>query len=161
MSPTLDLEALCLDDQSRVKLDFLGEEARFHHIGMVVRCIKAVSPRSTVIDDPIQGVSVALVLINGLPVELIEPRGANSPVAKSLERGVKLLHVCYAVPNLKAAIRTCRKHGFHCIQGPVPARAFGNANIAWVYSRQYGLFELCENSNTSATHEDGAGEALS
>jgi len=132
-----------------IEFDFFGDGARLHHLGVAVRSIEEVSPSSETITDPIQKVTVAFVRVNGIPFELIEPNGDHSPITRSLEKGVKLLHVCYSVPDLEMVIKACRKHGFHCIERPVPAVAFDNRKIAWVYSSQYGLFELLEDPGTS------------
>ena len=146
MLTALGREQWSVQGQSMVKCDFFGEGARFHHLGIVVRSIKNASPQSEPITDPIQQVAVAFVCVNGLSVELIEPCGEHSPVLRSLNEGVKLLHVCYIVPDLPVGISICRKHGFHRVRQPVPARAFGNAKITWVFSNRYGLFELLEDS---------------
>lgn len=149
MLTALGMEQRCVQGQSMVKFDFFGQGARFHHLGIVVRSIKDVSPQSVPIADPIQQVAVAFVCVNGLSVELIEPCGEQSPVLRSLNEGVKLLHVCYVVPDLPVGIGISRKHGFHCIRQPVPARAFGNAKITWMYSNRYGLFELLEDAGVT------------
>jgi len=127
-----------------VELNFFGEHAKFHHIGIAVKSIKDVSPSSEMITDFGQNVSVALVTVNGVKIELIEPCGDKSPITESLNKGVKLLHICYTVSDIEIAIKECRKHGFHCIARPVPAAAFNNEKIAWVYSKKYGLIELLE-----------------
>lgn len=154
MSTALGMEPWCVQGQSTVKFDFFGEGARFHHLGIVVRSIKDVSPKSEPITDPIQQVAVAFVCVNGLSVELIEPCGEQSPVLRSLNEGIKLLHVCYIVPDLPVGINICRKHGFHCVRQPVSARAFGNAKITWVYSNRYGLFELLEDTRVTGGESD-------
>lgn len=124
-------------------LNFFGEDARFHHIGIAVKSIKDVSPSSKIITDPIQKVHVAFVSLNGVETELIEPYGDNSPISESLMKGIKFLHICYAMPDIEKTIKECRKYRFHCIANPMPAVALNN-NIAWVYSNQFGLFELLE-----------------
>ena len=129
-----------------IDLDFFGSDTKFHHIGLATKSIETLSPSSEVIFDPIQKVSVAFVRLNGVDLELIEPSGDDSPVTKSLESGVKLLHICYEVNDIRNAIQKCRSHGFHCIAQPVPATAFDDREIAWVYSRAYGLVELLARS---------------
>jgi methylmalonyl-CoA/ethylmalonyl-CoA epimerase len=129
-----------------IEYEFFGEGARFEHIGVAVKSIERISPGSEVTTDPVQKVSVAFVSVHGMELELIEPSGDDSPVMGSLRKGVKWLHLCYAVPDIDAAIAECRNHGFHCIARPVPAAAFEQRRIAWVYSSEYGLFELLEDS---------------
>lgn len=126
-----------------ITLNFFGKEAKFHHIGVAVKSIKDVSPTGEIILDSVQKVRVSLVQLHGIKLELIEPSGDDSPVVKSLKEGTKLVHICYTVDNIEKAVNECRRHGFLCISRPVPSAAFKN-NIVWVYSSEYGLFELLE-----------------
>lgn len=130
-----------------VKLNFFGDNAKLHHIGIAVKSIIDASPSSKVVIDHMQNVAVAFVLVNNVVIELIEPRGRDSPVYQSLRKGLKLLHMCYEVPDLTLAINHSKHFGFHRIAGPTPAAAFEGRKIAWVYSSKYGLFELLQSSN--------------
>lgn len=121
-----------------------GEGAKFHHVGLGVSAIEKLSPESTPVEDPIQKVRVAFIELNGMIVELLEPVGEDSPVRQSLEKGSKLLHLCYTVPDMDVALKHSRQFGFRCIRKPVPAVAFNNRRIAWIFSLQYGLIELLE-----------------
>ena len=124
------------------ELNAFGAGARFHHTGLVLKSIEAVSPGSETTFDPIQKVKIAFVSLNGAHLELLEPVGDDSPVKKGLESGARLVHLCFEVPDLAAAIEKGRAHGFHRIGGPVPAVVFDGREIAWVFSRTYGLVEL-------------------
>jgi len=126
------------------KYNFFGDDAVFHHIGMAVPLISDISPGSQPVKDDIQKVFVAFISLNGVNIELIEPDGSDSPVALSIKKGIKLLHICYEVVNIDEALNECRKYKFHCIARPQPASAFNDNKIAWVYSKHYGLFELLE-----------------
>lgn len=123
---------------------FFGKAAKFHHIGMAVNSIREMSPSSEVFVEKTQRVSLAFMLLNGVRIELLEPFGDNSPIARSLRDGVKLLHLCYEVPDLESAVEHCRRAGFHRVSRPVPAPVFDNRRIVWVFSKDYGLFELVE-----------------
>jgi methylmalonyl-CoA/ethylmalonyl-CoA epimerase len=123
---------------------YFGAHARFHHLGLAVRSIREASPDSEVLVNRTQGVRYAFVCINGIPVELLEPLGDRSPIAASVSRGLKLLHVCYQVPDLEAAVQTSRAAGFHRMGPPVTAPEFDNCRIVWLFSRHLGLFELLE-----------------
>lgn len=125
-------------------LDYLGSGARFHHVGVVVNAIREVFPTCQPTYDPLQGVNVAFVSLNGFHLELIEPAGEDSPVSLSLKKGIKLLHVCYEVDDIEAALCKCRQHDFHIIRRPLPATAFDQHRIAFVFSRTFGLVELLE-----------------
>ncbi len=129
------------------QLNFFGPQARFHHLGIAVRSISEACPELEQVEDPIQGVAVAFAQIDGLSIELVQPATVGSPVDANLRKGVKLIHICMEVPALDAAVTECRQHGFHRISKPVPARAFDQRRIVWVFSKTYGLFELLENPN--------------
>jgi methylmalonyl-CoA/ethylmalonyl-CoA epimerase len=97
-----------------------------------------------VVFDPIQRVRVAFVDLAGTTIELIEPVGDDSPVRLSLEKGTKLVHLCFEVPGLEAALTAAAGHGFHVLGAPAPAVAFAGRRIAWCFSKTFGLVELLE-----------------
>jgi methylmalonyl-CoA/ethylmalonyl-CoA epimerase len=124
-----------------------GDDAVFDHVGLAVPSIAATlgpGGEADIFSDDIQKVSVAFIQMNGLSVELIEPLGEKTPVALSLKKGQQLVHLCFRVPDIEAAIQKGRENGFHCIARPVPAVAFNNRKIAWLFSRIYGLIEILE-----------------
>jgi len=127
------------------ELDMFGPHAAFHHLGLAVKSIKnAVTNDVEIVSDEIQRVSVAFVRMNGINIELIEPLAENTPITSSLKRDVRLVHMCFTVPDIREAIQRGRANGFHCIAKPVPAVAFGGKQIAWLFSKTYGLVELLE-----------------
>ena len=138
------LVSIGLDYMGMLELDFFGEDARFDHVGLVVRSISAMCPDQQSIKDPIQKVLVLFTKLNGVKIELIEPLGEESPVADSLRKGMRLLHICYSVPHLENTLTGCKAHGFHLLARPVPATAFDMRKIAWVFHKHFGLFELLE-----------------
>jgi methylmalonyl-CoA/ethylmalonyl-CoA epimerase len=113
---------------------------------MGVSSIRALDPSAEPVFEPSQGVHLAFLTANGVLVELIEPAGDDSPISRGLRQGVKLLHLCFEVPDLDRAIAHSRQQGFHRIRAPQAVGVFGERRIAWVFSRQYGLFELLEAS---------------
>jgi len=124
--------------------NFFGEGAEFEHAGIAVRSISATVHGVNKTEDPIQKVNVAFIYINNVKIELIEPIAEKSPITKILEKGQSLYHLCFRVPDMQKALETARKHGFHSIAAPVPAKAFDDNKVAWVFSKVYGLFELIE-----------------
>lgn len=124
--------------------EFFGPLARLHHVGVAVRSIGAVDPSLAVVPDPRAGVSMAFLDLHGVTLELLEPLGERSPIAKNLREGTKFLHLCYEVPDLKAAIAESRKFGFHRVQEPEPRDVYDRRRVAWVLSTAYGLYELLE-----------------
>lgn len=127
------------------ELNMFGSEAVFDHIGLAMKSIKdSVESNLEIINDENQKVSVAFVVMSGIKVELIEPFGEKTPITCDLEKGHRLVHLCFQVPDIETAIKKGRENGFHCIAKPVPAKAFGNRQIAWLFSNIYGLVELLE-----------------
>lgn len=121
-----------------------GPTATLHHVGLVVKSITAAWPDAEIFEDPLQKVKVAFVFINDQNLELIEPLSEDSPVSSSLKKGSKLVHLCYLVENIESAIQSAAKEGYRCFGRPVPAVAFEQRRIAWLFHREFGLFELVE-----------------
>lgn len=133
-----------------MELNFFGANARFHHIGMAVHDIHELNQELETWLDPIQKVKVGFVNFNGLPVEFVSPINCGaSPIDQSLKKGNKLIHICFEVPDLHSALEACRAHGFRQVALAVPAVAFNNRKISWVFSNSYGLFELLESTQSA------------
>ena len=58
--------------------------------------------------------------------------------------GVSPYHTCYEVKNLQEAIAQLRQQRFMLVNGPVPACALENREIAFMFNKNYGLIELVE-----------------
>ena len=125
---------------------FFGEDARFHHVGLGVYSIEAAHPGARVLTNQREGVSLAFVDLHGLTVELLEPLGEGSPIARNLQKGARLLHLCFEVPDLEVALERCRPAGFHRLRPPAESPALANRRTVWVFSNEFGLFELLERS---------------
>ena len=100
-----------------------------------------------------QGVRVAMLPVGGPRIELLEPTGADSPVARFLEkRGPGLHHVAVRVPDIRAALARLKGEGARLIDAE-PRLGAGGCLIAFVHPRSAGgvLLELVE--HTPATHE--------
>jgi len=87
---------------------------RLNHIAIAVKDLAAASAvyRDTLgarVSDPLpqpeHGVTVVFIELPNTKVELLEPLGANSPVAKFLEKNADggMHHVCYEVDDIIAA----------------------------------------------------------
>ena len=50
----------------------------------------------------------------------------------------------HEVADIDVAMEQCRPAGFHCLRPPLSSPAYEDRKVAWVYSKQYGLFELLE-----------------
>ena len=87
---------------------------RFNHVAIAVRDLQAASAvyRDTLgaevsepVPQPEHGVTVVFVTLPNTKIELLEPLGADSPIANFLERNPAggIHHVCYEVEDIIAA----------------------------------------------------------
>ena len=99
-----------------------------------------------IIIDPIQNVRLLFLQKDKTPLlELVEPSSDQSPVSKILlKNGSSLYHTCYEVESMEASKNHLRKQGFIIVVNPVPAAAFDNRLICFMYNRFIGLIELLE-----------------
>ena len=68
---------------------------------------------SAPVPQPEHGVTTVFITLPNTKIELIAPLGDNSPIAKFLERnpGGGMHHVCYEVPDIRAARDALRAAG--------------------------------------------------
>jgi len=128
---------------------------RVDHIGIAVRSIAESLPLweealgldfqapEEVAD---QGVTVAVGRAGETRIELLEPAGPESPVARFLEsRGPGIHHVALAVDDLTGALEKLSKRGIPLIDR-APRRGSEGRLIAFVHPRGGSgvLLELCQ-----------------
>jgi methylmalonyl-CoA/ethylmalonyl-CoA epimerase len=101
-----------------------------------------------------QGVNVAMLPAGEPRVELLEPTGPASPVAKFLEkRGPGIHHVAVRVEDIRAALARLKREGARLIDEE-PRTGAGGCLVAFVHPSASGgvLLELVEHSNDSDQH---------
>jgi methylmalonyl-CoA/ethylmalonyl-CoA epimerase len=87
---------------------------RLNHVAIAVKDVAAASARyrdelgaevSAAASLPEHGVTVAFVALPNTKIELLEPLGENSPIAKFLEKNPDggMHHLCYEVDDILAA----------------------------------------------------------
>jgi methylmalonyl-CoA/ethylmalonyl-CoA epimerase len=97
------------------------------------------------VDDPIQQVTVCILgAAGGAEIELIAPRGDQSPVARYLAREIGAYHLCYEVPDIEQALRDVGGKGCLVVSPPVPATVFDGRRIAWFFTPTRQLIEILE-----------------
>lgn len=104
-----------------------------------------------------QGVRVAMLPLGEPRVELLEPTGPDSPVAKFLEkRGAGIHHIAVRVPDIRAALARLREGGARLID-EAPRKGAGGCLVAFVHPSSAGgvLLELVEHAGASGGSEDG------
>jgi methylmalonyl-CoA/ethylmalonyl-CoA epimerase len=95
-----------------------------------------------------QGVRVAMLPAGEPRIELLEPTGENSPVAKFLEkRGPGIHHVAVRVPDIRAALARLKDRGARLIDD-APRVGAGGCLVAFVHPQSAGgvLLELVEHA---------------
>ena len=138
----------------------MDEFLSFHHIGIACRDIDKSKAfyidqgytAAPTMHDPLQRVKVCFLQKKGEPrLELLEPVGEDSPVARTLATaGVTPYHLCYEVEDLDDAIARLRTNRrFLLVNGPVPACAIGGRHVAFMFQKDTGLIELVESSRTT------------
>lgn len=99
-------------------------------------------------DDPIQKVKVSFLSTSEkdvAEVELIAPISSDSPIQSMLAKGGGgAYHLCFETSDMEAALRHAKANGCIVVSGPVPAVAFEDRRIAWIYTQSRQLFELVE-----------------
>ncbi len=99
---------------------------RVHHIGIAVKNLKesaALFERvlglkpSAIEDVPCQQVSEAIYRVGeGIEIDLLEPTGPDSAVARFLERrGEGLHHICFEVDDVNAELKKMEEKGVELI----------------------------------------------
>jgi methylmalonyl-CoA/ethylmalonyl-CoA epimerase len=95
---------------------------RLNHVAIAVRDIAKAAKvyRDTLgaeisetVKQPDHGVSTVFITLPNTKIELLEPLGEGSPINKFLERNPDggIHHVCYEVPDIRAARDTLRAQG--------------------------------------------------
>jgi methylmalonyl-CoA/ethylmalonyl-CoA epimerase len=103
---------------------------RLNHVAVAVRDIRAAAEvyRTTlgatvseIVPQPDHGVSTVFITLPNTKIELLEPLGAASPIAKFLERNADggIHHICYEVDDILAARDQLKAKG---------ARVLGDGN---------------------------------
>jgi len=95
-----------------------------------------------------QGVRVCMLPIGEPRIELLEPTGPASPVAKFLEkRGAGIHHIAVRVADIRATLRRLKEGGARLID-ETPRVGAGNCLVAFVHPTSAGgvLLELVEHA---------------
>jgi methylmalonyl-CoA/ethylmalonyl-CoA epimerase len=95
---------------------------RLNHVAIAVRDIARATKiyrealgaqASAPVQQPEHGVSTVFITLPNTKIELLEPLGDNSPIAKFLERNPDggIHHICYEVSDIRAARDTLQRQG--------------------------------------------------
>jgi methylmalonyl-CoA/ethylmalonyl-CoA epimerase len=134
--------------EQALELDHLGliafelEAAR----GFLERALR-ITRWTEITNDPVLRVAVQFgtAEAGGLIYELIAPLGEDSPIANALRSGKHILnHVAYLTPDLAASGEHLRAEGCWQAGPPLPALAYGGAQVQFWVSPLRFVIELIE-----------------
>ena len=143
---------------------------RIDHIGVAVHSIdearglyEALGLEITAIEEvPAEGVRVAFIPCGESSIELLEPTGVDSPVARFLaRRGPGVHHLCLGTGDVAGADARLRAAGLEVLR-PAPTRGAGGCWVQFVHPKSAGgvLLELSQRPEAAAaTPEPGDGDA--
>lgn len=130
---------------------------RLDHVGIAVASIEEAlgiyralglresGPRETV---ERQGVVTAFLPVGETRLELLQPTGEDSPVARFLaKRGPGVHHLCFAVEDLEATLAELQERGFRLVN-EIPVPGAGSKRVAFLHPSA-GLGVLIELSQTA------------
>jgi methylmalonyl-CoA/ethylmalonyl-CoA epimerase len=135
---------------------------RIDHVGIAVQSIaearktyEALGLHVEEIEEvPHEGVRVALIPCGESRIELLEPLGETSPIAKFLEkRGPGVHHLCLASDDVRGDDAKLRESGFQVLR-PEPTRGAGCCWVQFVHPKSTGgvLLELSEPAEGNEGH---------
>ena len=129
------------------------DRPRIAHVGIAVtdldtavafyRDVLGIEPRSP---ETVDGARILALPFGDAEVELLAPVEADSPVGKFLaKRGPGIHHICYRVPDLDAAIESCRAAGYRLVDER-PRMGAGGRRIAFLHPKSTAgiLLELTD-----------------
>ncbi len=132
-----------------------GPRLDVHHVGVAVPSIDEAlgfyreKLGLDVVDRrelPDRQLSVAFVQAGNTLIELLEPTDPDTTVARFLERrGPGQHHLCYRVPDLRAALADLARRGYELID-PEPRTGAHGHRVAFLHPRSTGgvLTEIVE-----------------
>ena len=125
-------------DHIGIAVDSIDERIEFYEaLGLEVEGYDEV---------PEQGVRVAFLPVGDSRLELLEPTGPNTPIARHLERrGPGLHHVCLRVPDIRAAMVRLADQGYTLLSEEPQIGAHG-CLVCFVHPKSTGgvLLELSQ-----------------
>jgi len=125
-------------DHVGVAVASIEEARRFYEaLGLAIDHVEEV---------PQEGVRVAMIVVGGTRIELLEPTRDDSPVAKFLaKRGPGIHHLCFASSDVRGDDAKLRAAGSELLR-PEPTRGAGGCWVQFVHPKSAGgvLVELSE-----------------
>jgi methylmalonyl-CoA/ethylmalonyl-CoA epimerase len=128
---------------------------RLNHVAIAVADLEAASARyrdslggrvSEPVAVPEHGVTVAFVELPNARIELLQPLGPNSPIARFLERnpGGGMHHLCFEVDEILAARDQLKASGARALGDGAPKIGAHGKPVLFLHPKDFGgtLIEL-------------------
>lgn len=128
---------------------------RLNHVAIAVRDLAAAAALyrgalgakvSAPLALPEHGVTVVFVELRNSKIELLEPLGADSPIAKFLEKNPDggMHHICYEVDDILAARDTLKTAGARVLGGGEPKTGAHGKPVLFLHPKDFSgtLIEL-------------------
>jgi methylmalonyl-CoA/ethylmalonyl-CoA epimerase len=125
----------------------------FHHLGVACRDLDAeertwlplgYSREGPDFEDPRQQIRGRFLVGPGPRLELLVGTPGSKVLDPWLDRGVKIYHQAFEVPNVRASIEEFKKLRARVVVEPVPAVAFGGREICFLMLSNTCLIELIQ-----------------
>jgi methylmalonyl-CoA/ethylmalonyl-CoA epimerase len=121
---------------------------RLNHVAIAVRDIAEASKVyretlgadvSAVVPQPDHGVNTVFITLPNTKIELLEPLGENSPIAKFLERNPDggVHHICYEVTDIRAARDDLKKQGARVLGDGEPKNGAHGKPVLFLHPKDF------------------------
>jgi methylmalonyl-CoA/ethylmalonyl-CoA epimerase len=121
---------------------------RLNHVAIAVRDIAKASAVyrdvlgaevSGVVPQPAHGVSTVFITLPNTKIELLQPLGEASPIAKFLERNPDggIHHVCYEVDDIRAARDRLKAQGARVIGDGEPKMGAHGKPVMFLHPKDF------------------------
>ncbi len=131
-------------------LDHIGIAVKSIDTGLAIYRALGIEPEGIEeVED--QGVRVAFLPVGDARIELLEPTGEESPIARHIQRrGEGMHHICLRVPDIRAAMRQLEQEGYRLLSEE-PLRGAHDCLVCFVHPKLAGgvLIELSESVASS------------
>lgn len=128
---------------------------RLNHVAIAVKDLAAATATyrdvlgaevSDPLPQPDHGVTVVFITLPNTKIELLEPLGENSPIAKFLERNSDggIHHICYEVDDVRVARDTLKAGGARVLGDGEPRIGAHGKPVIFLYPKDFNgtLVEL-------------------
>jgi len=113
-------------DHVGIAVRSIAEAARLYAGGLGLPCTRTETVEA-------QGVTVGFIPVGGSEIELLEPLGPDSPVARFLERhGEGIHHLCLEVDDIEVAMAQLKAQGLRLLSD-APQAGAGGTLVAFVH----------------------------